>query len=218
MSSPKFTHLHVHSHYSLLDGLAQIGPLLDRVEELGMDAIALTDHGNLYGAIEFYKNATKRGIKPILGMEAYVAPNGMENRGAPQDKIRNHLTLLAKNNTGWHNLIKLATYSSLNGFYYKPRIDDELLEKYSQGIICLSGCFSGELAKNVAAGKTDAAEETARRYKNIFGDDFYIELQPHAPQLHSQLAGIAKKYGIPIAATHDVHYIYKEDKLSLIHI
>jgi DNA polymerase-3 subunit alpha len=126
----RFVHLHVHSHYSLLDGLAKIDDLLERVKTLGMDAIALTDHGNLYGAIEFYKKAKKAGIKPILGVEVYVAPNGHTNKRPKADEMRYHLTLLAKNNEGWHNLLKLVTVAYLDGFYNKPRVDRELLEKY----------------------------------------------------------------------------------------
>ncbi len=207
-----FTHLHVHSHYSLLDGLAQIDPLLDRVKELGMEAIALTDHGNLYGAIEFYKKAKAREVKPILGVEAYVAPRGAKHKGTPDDRVRHHLTLLAKNDIGWHNLIRLVTASHLEGFYYKPRIDDELLTAYHEGLICLSGCFSGELAKAVSEGRLDAAETVVKKYQALFGGDFYLEIQPHTPQLHEAYAALAKKFSVKLVATHDVHYVKKEDK------
>ncbi len=209
---PKFTHLHVHSHYSLLDGLAQIDPLLDRVKELGMDAIALTDHGNLYGAVEFYKKARARDVKPILGVEAYVAPRGRKNKGTPEDRVRHHLTLLAKDNAGWHNLIKLVTASNLEGFYYKPRIDDELLKQYHKGLICLSGCFSSKLAKAVTEGDMKTAEATVAKYQKLFGDDFYLEIQPHTPQLHETYAALGKKFKVKLVATHDVHYVRKEDK------
>jgi len=208
---PKFTHLHVHSHYSLLDGLAQIDPLLDRAKELGMDALALTDHGNLYGAIEFYKKARARDMKPILGVEVYVAPRGMAMK-SPEDRLRYHLTLLAKNNAGWKNLLKIVTASHLEGFYYKPRVDDALLARHAEGIICLSGCFSGELARAVSSGKMDAASDVISRYQSIFGENYYIELQPHTKELHARLAALAKQHGVPIVATHDVHYVLKDDK------
>lgn len=214
MSMSKFVHLHVHSHYSLLDGLAKIDDLVARVKELGMDSVALTDHGNLYGAIEFYKKARKAGIKPILGIEAYVAPHGRLSKVPKMDEMRWHLTLLAKNETGWKNLIQLVTKANLEGFYYKPRIDKELLAEFHEGLICLSGCFSGEIAKLAAAKRMDEAEKVAEWYKSLFGDDFYIELQPHAPQLHAPLIALARKLGIPLVATQDAHYLRKEDKTA----
>src|SRR3989338_656542 len=143
----KFTHLHVHSHYSLLDGLAKIDELLNRVQELGMDSVALTDHGVMYGAIEFYKKAKARGIKPIVGIELYIAPNGMLNKRPKIDDKRYHIILLAKNNIGYKNLIKLTTLANLEGFYYKPRIDKEALKKYSEGLIGASACVSGEISR-----------------------------------------------------------------------
>src|SRR3989344_4160752 len=143
----KFTHLHVHSHYSLLDGLPKIDQLLERTKEMGMDSIALTDHGNMYGAIEFYKIAKAKGIKPILGVEAYVANRGRTDKDPNIDNKRFHLTLLVKNLEGYKNLIKLVTISHLEGYYYKPRMDKEILRKYSGGLIALSGCLGGELAK-----------------------------------------------------------------------
>ncbi|MBI4033988.1 MAG: DNA polymerase III subunit alpha [Candidatus Brennerbacteria bacterium] len=210
----KFVHLHVHSHYSLLDGLAKIDELVNRTKELGMSAIALTDHGNLYGAIEFYKKAKAAGIKPILGVEAYLAPNGRLNKRPKIDETRHHLTLLAKNKTGWQNLVKLVTLASTEGFYYKPRIDKEILARYREGLICLSGCFSGELARLIASQKISEAEEAAAWYKNVFGEDFYLEIQPHAPHLHAPLAEISRKLGIPLVATQDTHYIHKDDKTA----
>src|ERR1051325_5425204 len=170
----KFVHLHVHSHYSLLDGLAKVPELLKKTKALGMDAIALTDHGNLYGAIEFYKIAKKLGVKPILGVETYLAPNGRLNKRPKMDERRFHQILLAKNETGWKNLIQLVTKSYLEGFYYKPRIDKELLEEHHEGLICLSACFSGEIAKLLVSGKTEEAEEVANWYKKVFGEDFYL--------------------------------------------
>ncbi|MFH0712500.1 MAG: DNA polymerase III subunit alpha [Candidatus Jorgensenbacteria bacterium] len=210
----KFVHLHTHSHYSLLDGLAKIDDLINRTKELGMSAIALTDHGNLYGAIEFYKKARAAGIKPIIGVETYVAPNGRLSKRPKGDEVRHHLILLAKNKVGWKNLVKLATLASTEGFYYKPRIDREILNQYREGLICLSGCFSGEIAKLLVSKKTLEAEEAAAWYKNVFGEDFYLEIQPHAPHLHEPLAELSRKLNIPLVATKDVHYIMKEDKTA----
>lgn len=210
----KFTHLHVHSHYSLLDGLAKIDDLLNKAKELKMDALALTDHGNLYGAIEFYKKAKKIGIKPILGVETYIAPHGRLNKRPKIDDERYHLILLAKNETGWQNLLQLVTKANLEGFYYKPRIDHELLTAHKEGLICLSGCFSGEIAKLIHRKKINEAEEIAKFYQNLFGKDFYIEIQPHAPEIHEPLIELAKKLGIQVVATQDVHYANKDDKTA----
>lgn len=210
----KFVHLHVHSHYSLLDGLAKINDLLERTKELGMAAIALTDHGNLYGAIEFYKTAKRIGIKPILGLEAYLAPNGRLNKRPKIDEKRFHLTLLAKNITGWHNLLQIVTKANLEGFYYKPRIDKELLSLYHEGLICLSGCFSGEFMKAIEQKKLAEAETVARWYKNLFGEDFYMEIQDHTKELQPFVAEIAKKIGVKLVATQDVHYLKTEDQTA----
>jgi DNA polymerase-3 subunit alpha len=210
----KFVHLHVHSHYSLLDGLAKIDDLLNRTKELGMESIALTDHGNLYGAIEFYKKAKTLGIKPILGIEAYLAPNGRLNKRPKIDEKRYHLILLAKNEVGWKNLIQLVTKSNLEGFYYKPRIDKELLEIHHEGLVCLSGCMSGEISKLLSQGKIEEAELAAKNYKNIFNDDFYLEIQPHARELFPLIKKISEKLNIPIVGTQDVHYVNKEDRTA----
>lgn len=209
---PKFTHLHVHSHYSLLDGLAKVDDLVKRAKELGMESMALTDHGNLYGAIEFYKAMKKAGMKPILGVEAYMAPYGHLNKRAGVDEKRYHLILLAKNATGWLNIIQLVTKSNLEGFYYKPRIDKELLEEHKEGIICLSGCYGGEVSKLIAEKKLDEAKMAARWYQNIFGNDFYLELQPHSPELHAPLLKLSHELGIPVVATQDTHYAKLEDR------
>ena len=216
---PRFVHLHVHSHYSLLDGLSQIDKLLDRVKELGMDSIALTDHGNLYGAVEFYKKAKKRGIKPILGVEAYIAPYGRLQKRAKIDEARFHITLLAKNNTGWKNLIALVTKSNLEGFYYKPRIDKELLAEHAEGIICLSGCPSSELSRLIARKEMAEAEALVEWYKKTFGENFYLEVQPHTKQdqaslLHAPLLELAQKFSVPLVATSDVHYTLREEKTA----
>ncbi len=179
-----------------------------------MDAIALTDHGNLYGAVEFYKKATKAGVKPIIGVETYIAPYGHLNKRPKIDEKRFHQVLIVKNDVGWKNLIQLVTASYLQGFYYKPRIDKELLEKYHEGLICLSGCFSGEIPKLLAAKNLAEAEKVAAWYKDLFGDDYYIELQPHDPELHESLIALAKKLGIAVVATQDVHYVEKDDKTA----
>ncbi|MCD6149250.1 DNA polymerase III subunit alpha [bacterium] len=214
----KFTHLHVHSHYSLLDGLAKIDDLLDRVEELDMDSLALTDHGVMYGAVEFFIKAKERGIKPIIGCEMYLAPGGMKNKNNTDlDKTRYHLTLLVKNETGYKNLMKLVSLSHLEGFYYKPRIDKEILRKHSQGLIGMSACIQGEVPANIVAGNCEKAKEAAREYEEIFGrGNFYMELQHHPDYQNQKIANegmikISRESGIPIVATGDVHYIRKED-------
>jgi len=217
MPKPNFTHLHVHSHYSLLDGLSKIDEILDKCEKDGMKAVALTDHGVMYGVIEFYQKALARGIRPIVGMEAYIASNGMHNKRAKIDEERYHLTLLAKNDKGYHNLMELTTLGHLEGFYYRPRIDYDLLEHYAEGIICLSGCLSGQVAKLILSGKFDEAKTLALRLKKIFNrGDFYLEVQKH-PGLHDQdianegLFKLAKELELPLVATHDSHYINPED-------
>ncbi len=210
----KFIHLHVHSHYSLLDGLAKIDQLIGKAKEFGMSAIALTDHGNLYGAVEFFKKSKQAGVKPIIGVETYLAPYGHLNKRPKIDEKRFHLILLVKNEIGWKNLIKLVTIANLEGFYYKPRIDKELLAQYHEGLICLSGCYSGEIARLLAAKNFKEAEASAARYQNLFGEDFYLEIQPHAPELHEPILAISRKLGIPIVATQDIHYVNKDDRTA----
>lgn len=213
----KFTHLHVHSHYSLLDGLSKIPELIDYVKELGMDAIALTDHGVLYGAVEFYKEAKKKDIKPIIGCETYIAYERMTQKRPNIDSKRYHLVLLAKNQKGYQNLVKLTTEAHLKGFYYKPRIDDELLAQYSEGLIGLSACIQGQIPRLIISSRIKEAEEKALKYQEIFGkDSFYLELQHH-PNIKEQkianqgLIAISKKYNIPLVATNDSHYLRPED-------
>ncbi len=213
----KFTHLHTHSHYSLLDGLPKIPELLDYVKELGMDSVALTDHGVMYGAVEFYKEAKKRGIKPIIGCEVYVAYESRLDKRANIDNKIYHMILLAKNQQGYQNLVKLVTLAQLEGFYYKPRIDEELLEKYAEGLIGTSACLNGKIPKLLLANKLDEAEALARKYQKLFGaDSFYLELQEHKniPEqatLNKKILDLHKKTGIPLVATNDIHYLRPED-------
>ena len=213
----KFTHLHVHSHYSLLDGLSKIDDLLDYAKELGMDSVAVTDHGVLYGAIEFYKKAKQKGIKPIIGAELYLAFERMNQKRPNIDGKRYHLVLLAKNEQGYKNLIKLITKAHLEGFYYKPRVDEELLREHSSGLIALSACLQGKIPKLILANKIKTAEETALKYQEIFGkDNFYLELQrhpgiPEQKKVNTALISISKKLDIPLVATNDVHYLKSED-------
>ena len=215
--NPKFTHLHVHSHYSLLDGLSKIPDLLDYTKELGMDSVAITDHGVLYGNIEFYKEAKKRGIKPIFGMEAYVAARSMHDKQPGIDDKRYHLILLAKNNTGYKNLIQLSSKSHLEGFYYKPRVDKKLLREYSEGLIALSGCLNGEISRALLSGNKSEAESLIAEYTDIFGkENFYLELQhhPNIPEqikLNSELRKLSKKLSLAVVATQDSHYLRPED-------
>ncbi|MDP1845390.1 MAG: DNA polymerase III subunit alpha [Candidatus Moranbacteria bacterium] len=212
-----FVHLHVHSHYSLLDGLAKIDELLDRAKELGMEALALTDHGVLYGAIEFYQKAKDRGIKPIIGCEMYLTPNGRKNKRPKIDDTRHHLILLAKNDAGYKNLMKLVTIAHLEGFYYKPRIDREILRKHSEGLIGLSACVEGEVPSLVLSGRKEEAEKIAREYEDIFGQGhFFLEIQDHPKFPNQKIANdglieISKRTGIPLVATTDLHYVNLDD-------
>jgi len=214
----KFTHLHVHSHYSLLDGLAKIDDLVSRAKELGMEALALTDHGALYGAVEFFQKAKKAQIKPIIGCELYVASGNMADKNPGPSNKRFHLTLLVKNKTGYKNLIQLITKAFLEGFYYKPRVDKNLLRQYADGLICLSGCRLAEIPHLISSNQMEKAEEVTQEYQNIFGkDNFFIEIQPHFEKsddknLRSNLMALSKKLEIPLAATNDVHYLFKEDE------
>jgi len=213
----KFTHLHVHSHYSLLDGLPKIDELLDYVKELGMDSVAITDHGVMYGAVEFYKKAKAKGIKPIIGCEVYTAFEKLTDKRPNIDNPRNHLILLAKNEQGYKNLVKLVSIAHLDGFYYKPRIDDETLEKYADGLIGLSACIQGKIPRLLLANKLDEAEALAKKYESFFGKgNFYLEIQHHAniPEQDSankKLVQLSKKTGIPLVCTNDIHYLRKED-------
>jgi DNA polymerase III subunit alpha len=215
---PKFTHLHVHSHYSLLDGLAKIDDLLNRAKELGMDSLAITDHGVLYGAIEFYIKAKEKGIKPIIGCEMYLTAGDYHSKNnTTEDKTRYHLILLCKNEKGYKNLMKLISIAHLEGFYYKPRINKELLRKYSEGLIGLSACIEGEIPSAIVSGDMEKAKKMALEYQEIFGPgNFYLELQNHPRYPSQDLANrsmleISKVTGIPVVATNDNHYVNKED-------
>lgn len=213
----KFTHLHVHSHYSLLDGLPKIDEILDYCQKLEMDSVALTDHGAIYGAVEFFKKAKERKIKPVIGAELYLAfESRFQERPGIDDK-RYHIVLLVKDEIGYKNLVKLITKAHLEGFYYKPRIDEELLKEYSKGLICLSACLQGKIPQLILVKKIDEAERTALKYQEIFGKgNFYLELQNH-PNLKEQkivnqyLIEISKKHQIPLVATNDCHYLKSED-------
>jgi len=213
----RFTHLHVHSHYSLLDGLPKIDEIIDWCEKLGMDSVAITDHGAIYGAIEFYKKAKAKGIKPIIGAELYLAFESRFQKRVKIDDKRYHIVLLVKNEIGYKNLVKLITKSHLEGFYYKPRIDEELLAQHSEGLICLTACLQGKIPQLILAKRIDEAEKLALKYQEIFGkDNFYLEIQYH-PNLREQkivneaLIQISKRTKIPLVATNDCHYLKKED-------
>jgi len=214
---PRFIHLHTHSHYSLLDGLPKIPELVARAKKLGMDALAITDHGVLYGVVEFYKTAKKAGIKPIIGVEAYVAPNRLSDKRPRIDDSAFHLTLLAENLEGYHNILKLVTIAHLEGFYYKPRVDREVLRTYAKGIIALSGCLGGEVSQALLRDDYEAAKNTVEVYRSIFGEhNFYLEIQSH-PLLAEQakantgLRRLAKETGVQLVATKDSHYLDTDD-------
>lgn len=211
-----FSHLHLHTEYSLLDGCCRIDELLDRVNALGQTSVAITDHGVMYGAIEFYKAAKKRGINPIIGCEVYVAPRSRTDKQKGPDSEYSHLVLLCENNKGYNNLIKMVSLSFTEGFYSKPRVDKELLEKYHDGIIALSACLAGEIPKALLAGDYDRAKESASWYKSVFGaDNYFLELQnhnlPEQARINPYILKLSRELGIKTAATNDVHYISKDD-------
>lgn len=210
-----FTHLHLHSEYSLLDGMTRLTALLPACKRMGMDSVALTDHGVMYGAIEFYTKAVQEGIKPIIGLEAYVAPRSRKDRENREDGHANHITLLAMDRTGYHNLLKLTTEAHLNGFYYKPRIDKELLAAHCDGLIALSGCPTGEVPRALRNQNVAGARRAAAFYKELFPGRFYLELQEHGlPEmagLTAQLVQLAKELELPLVATNDVHYLAPDD-------
>lgn len=212
----KFVHLHVHTEYSLLDGFSVIDKVLDEAKTLGMKALAITDHGCMFGVIDFYKKSLKKGIKPIIGCEVYTASRSMTDKEPNLDKYQGHLVLLAKNMTGYKNLMKLVSSSYLYGFYYKPRVDYKLIEKHSEGLIALSACLAGDIQQLLLKGSYDLAKERALNLQIIFGENnFFLELQDHNLKeqklVNQQLIRINRETGIPLVATNDVHYVKKED-------
>lgn len=231
----KFVHLHLHTEYSLLDGLSKIGDLMTHIKEHDMDTVAITDHGSMFGVVEFYKKAKKEEVKPILGMETYITDIDMKSR-PERGKFQNfHLLLLAKNEEGYKNLMKLTSLAHLEGYYYRPRVDHETLAKYSKGIICTSACAQGEVAQALIEGDNKKAKEKTKWYQDVFGEDFYLEVQRHEYEKHVKVATnaeikaeltkmaenekiinngvvkLSKDLGIPIVATNDAHYIKKDD-------
>lgn len=221
-----FTHLHTHTQYSILDGAASIKRLIERAGQYGMTSLAITDHGNMFGVKEFHNAAQKAGIKPIIGCEVYVSVRSRQDRGSDKDnRGGDHLILLAKNEQGYHNLVKLVSYAWTEGFYYNPRIDKELLEQYSQGLICCSACLGGEIPQHIMGGDLNAASKTVEWFKRVFGDDYYLELQRHRSgnpttdskvyqtqvMVNEQILTLAEKHGVKYVATNDVHYVDADD-------
>jgi len=209
-----FTHLHVHTEYSLLDGTARIGELIERAKQLEMHSIAITDHGVMYGVVDFYKKAAEEGIKPIVGCEMYVAPGSLADK-TKEMKEYSHLVLLAKDNAGYKNLMRLSSIAFTKGFYHKPRIDYDVLEAHKEGLICLSACLAGDIPRLVMSGDINAADKLALRLRDMFGEDFYLELQEHflpeQKQVNAALIDMGQRLSIPLVATNDVHYISRAD-------
>ena len=226
-------HLHVHTEYSMLDGASLLGPLFDRVAELGMPAIAMTDHGNLHGAYDFYSKARERGVKPIIGLEAYITPGTPRSerkkvrcgKGNAQEEggddvagggAYTHMTMLAETTEGMHNLFRLSSMSSIEGYYYKPRADRELLERYAKGLIVTTGCPSGAVQTRLRLGQYDEARQEAAELQDIFGkDNFFVEIMDHGLGIERRVMGdlirLAKEVGLPLLATNDLHYTHAED-------
>src|SRR3989344_7927954 len=216
----QFTHLHTHSHYSLLDGMSKVKDMVKLAKEHGMTAIALTDHGVMYGAIDFYTACKKNGIKPIIGVEAYVANRTRFQKEPNVDNKRYHITLLAKDHTDYQNLIKLTTAAHLEGYYYKPRVDKDILREHSEGIICLSGCPGSELGRAIQSGNMEKAEKVILEYRDIFGvENYYLEIMNH-PDVDffeawkKALIHFSKKLNIPLVGTQDSHYLHPDDALA----
>lgn len=225
LQASDYVHLHNHTQYSLLDGLTRVPELIDFVQQAGMSAVAMTDHGTLSGAIEFYKEAADKGVKPIIGIETYVAARRHTDKDPAKDKQRYHLILLAMNDTGYRNLMRLSTIANLQGYYYYPRIDRQLLEKYNEGLICLSGCMGGELGSALQAGQTDQAKKIAEWYKSVFDDRYYLEIQDHGHPdnplfnfeqgtINQQILQLGNELKIPVVLTCDAHYLRHEDQAA----
>ena len=214
-----FTHLHVHTHYSLLDGFSNIKKLVKRTKELGMSSLAITDHGTMFGVIEFYRSAKAAGVKPIIGLEAYMSPRGMKEKDAQLDKRASHLILLAENDTGYKNLLQIASAAQLDGFYYHPRVDKEFLKSHSEGLIASSACLKGEIPTKIMERGSEAAREALDWYMGVFGPDrFFLELQRHdikeLDDVNKSLVELRQRYNARFIATNDVHYIERADSRS----
>ena len=212
---PDFVHLHLHTDYSLLDGACDIDKLVKRAKALNMPAVAITDHGNIFGAASFYNAALAEGVKPIIGCELYVCKKD-NHRDPPEGDTYNHLCVLAENDEGYRNLVKITSEASLNGFYYKPRISKKFLAEHAKGLIGLSGCLKGEVAEFLTEGKYEAARSGAGFYREIFGsENFFLEIQDQGLELehriHGDLFRLEKETGIPMVATNDSHYLCEED-------
>ena len=216
MSEKPFVHLHLHTEYSLLDGEASIKKLVARVKELGMDSCAITDHGSMYGVVDFYREAKSQGIHPVIGCEVYMAPRSRFDKVHDIDNKTSHLILLAENDVGYHNLMKLVSAGFIEGFYYRPRIDMDILREHNEGIIALSACMSGVLSRQLLSGNYDEAKRRAQEFLDIFGRDrYFIEIQDHGifeqKKLNRDLISIARELNIDIVATNDIHYTLKRD-------
>ncbi len=215
---PEWVSLHQHTEYSLLDSSAKISDLIKRAKEFGMKSIAITDHGVMYGCVDFYKEAIKQGIKPIIGCEIYVAAKSMYIKQQDKENETHHLVLLVKNEMGYKNLMEIVSKASVEGFYYKPRVDHEFLKEHSEGLIALSACLGGEVQSNILNGNLEKSKKAALIYKDIFKEGFYLELQYHGMEeqlkVNETLVQMSKELDIPLVATNDVHYIRKEDYKS----
>ncbi|HYD50861.1 MAG TPA: PHP domain-containing protein, partial [Terriglobales bacterium] len=214
-----FVHLHVHTQYSLLDGANKLNALVSKIKSGGMPAVAITDHGNMFGAVEFYRKATEAGVKPILGCEMYVAPKNRRDRGGRVDDFEaggnHHLILLAMNQEGYRNLCRLVTLSYKEGFYYKPRIDKELLRELNGGLIALSGCLASEVNQAILNGSLSKARAVMEEYRAMFDGRYYVEIQDNhlaeQEKANVELVNLARELGLPLVATNDCHYLEKED-------
>ena len=215
MSDPDFVHLHVHSEYSLLDGANRISDLVQACVRDGQRALALTDHGNMFGAVELYQKCRAAEISPIIGCEVYIAKHSRHDGHHRERNPYSHLTLLARNQEGYQNILKLASAAYIEGYKFRPRIDKELLREYSEGLICLSGCVGGEVAHLIQHEGMAAAEEAAREYMDIFGDNYYLEIQRHdidvEEKINDGLLRLHKKLDVPLVATNDFHFLHADD-------